>query len=113
MRDLTLMEAFAAEHLIVRRKSICVVAREIADCFPNLPALSICFTLASVASNLEVSLGVNGAPGFPSPPDIYRVIAVLSADIFSLELTHGHQITASFLAGHWDDIRDPKFRATA
>lgn len=55
------MEAFAAEHLIVRRKPICLVARGLADGFPELPALSICFTLSAVASNLEASLGPDGA----------------------------------------------------
>lgn len=106
------MESFAAEHLIVRRKSICLVARELADGFPDLPALSVCYTLSSVASNLEVTLGPDGAIGFPKPLDIYRVIAVLAADIFSLEQVHTGQITAKALAGHWDETGDQKFRNT-
>jgi hypothetical protein len=94
----------------VHRNSICVVARGLADGFPDLPALTICFTLSAVASNLEVSLGADGAAGFPTPLDIYRVIAVLAADILSLEQTHTHQITTSILANHWDDIGDQKFK---
>lgn len=112
-RDLTLMEAFAAEHLIVRRKSICTVARELTDSFPDMPALCICFTLSAVASNLEVSLGVDGAADFPLPLDIYRVVAVLAADIFCLEQHHTHQVNARTLARHWDEIRDEKFGTTA
>lgn len=104
------MEAFAADHLIVHRDSICAVARGLADAFPDLPALTICFTLSAVASNLEVSLGADGAAGFPTPLDIYRVIAVLAADIFSLEQTHTHQVTTSTLAKHWEEIGDQKFR---
>lgn len=104
------MESFAAEHLIARRESISVVARGLADGFPDLPALTICFTLSAVASNLEVSLGADGAAGFPTPLDIYRVVAVLAADIFSLEQIYTYQITTSLLASHWDEISDQKFR---
>ena len=106
------MEAFAAEHLLVRLESICLVARGLADGFPELPALSVCFTLSAVASNLEVSLGRDGVAGLPTPLDIYRVVAVLAADIFSLEQTHTQQITASILARYWDEIGDRKFRKT-
>ncbi|OAN70671.1 hypothetical protein A8B78_04245 [Jannaschia sp. EhC01] len=104
------MESFAAEFLIVRHESICQVARALADRFPDLPALSICFTLSAVASNLEVSLGRDGAAGFPTPLDIYRVVAVLAADIFSLQQGHPNEITCSILALHWDKAGDRKFR---
>lgn len=106
------MEALAAEHLIVRREPICLVARRLCDRFPDVPALSICFTLSAVASNLEVSLGPEGAAGFPTALDIYRVVAVLAADIFSLEQTHTQAVTAGILAHHWDEIGDQKFRKT-
>ncbi|OAN70162.1 hypothetical protein A8B78_21060 [Jannaschia sp. EhC01] len=110
VRDLVLMEAFAAEHLIVRRESVCMVARGLADGFPEHPALGICFTLSAVASNLEVSIGRDGAAGFPTPLDIYRVVAVIAADIFSLEQPSTRQVTSNMLAKHWDETGDQAFR---
>ncbi len=108
--DLMAMEEMAAEELIEDGLSIPAVMRALADTFPDAPALSICFTMTSVASGIEVSIGRQGAVGFPEPTAIYRVVSVVAADIFGLEVGHDRVVSARALARHWDEIGDPQFR---
>lgn len=108
--DFSAMEAFAAERIIEAREPITVVVRKMAERFPTSPALSLCFALTSLASNLEANFGSQEPSDFPRPLDIYRVVAVVAADVLHLELIEARPITAGQLCAYWDARKDRYFQ---
>lgn len=107
--DFSAMEAFVAERIIEAGEPITLVVRALAERFPTSPALSLCFALTSLASNLEANFGSQEPSDFPRPLDIYRVVAVVAADVLHLELTRQRPITAGQLCAYWDAKQDRFF----
>lgn len=107
--DFSAMEAFVAERIIEAGEPITQVVRALAEKFATSPALSLCFALTSLASNLEANFGSQEPSDFPRPLDIYRVVAVVAADALHLELIEARPISAGQLCAYWDARQDRYF----
>ena len=107
--DLEAMEAQAAEHLLVAGKPLGWVAFDLAQKYPKAPALSICFAFACVASGLEATTSDDDELFPLKSIDIYRVVAVISAEIMYLGLKGDKKIVAEDLLSYWEGKADDFF----
>lgn len=103
------METFVAERVIEGRKPLNFVVHALAEAFPTAPALSLCFTLTTIAANLEETWGQNSLGDYLKALDIYRMSSVVAADIFYLERQMTRPVTARDLCVYWDAQKDPFF----
>lgn len=109
IESLDAIEQSAAEQLIVARLPPGRVVHTLAKAFPDAPALNFTYALCCVAATIEAQR--NGKTlRLPDAAEIYRVAAVLAADVFGLETSTGRFVNGTDLLFHWVKTADPLFR---
>lgn len=105
------IEEFAAQKLIIEGCPAKTVVYAAAKAFPNASGLSISFAMCCVASIVEANRSkVDEAPPM-MPEDVYKAVAVLSADLFELARSGSPEPTGRDLLRHWFITRDQFFSA--
>lgn len=103
------IEEFAAHKLIVEKIPARTVVFAAAKQFPEASGLSISFSICCVASIIEANRAtVLEAPRRMSE-DVYKAVAVLSADLFELSRLGSPEATGRDLLRHWFITRDQFF----
>lgn len=107
------IEEFAAQKLIFERIPAKSVVFAAATQFPDASGLCISFSMCCVASVIEANRdNVVEAPQRMSE-DVYRAIAVLSADLFELSCSGFPEATGKNLLRHWIATQDKFFCAVS
>jgi hypothetical protein len=106
------IEEFAAQKLIIERFPARTVVFAAAKAFPEATGLTISFAMCCVASIVEA----NKSNAFEAPKrlseEIYKAVAVLSADLFEISLQGIPEALGRDLLRHWFITQDRYF-ATA
>ena len=107
--DFDAMEEFAAEAIIIRHLSPGRTVRALAQRFPDAGGLAYAFALTCVAAGLEAEHRADRRTRFPPPAELYRVVALLTADILELSQAEDRLPTGADLLFHWMRTGDPMF----
>lgn len=107
--DLDAIEEFAAEAIIVGLQTPNRVIRTLAQKYPDASGLSFAFALTCVAAGLEAEARANRRINRPNAAGVYRAVALLTADLFELQVTLGQPATGTDLLFHWMKTGDPSF----
>lgn len=107
LTDLDLMTEFALERLASNdRGRINALVRQMAEKWPHLPALGICFSITQAASTLESFISDQSSER--SASRAYKLAALVAADVLALEAMGGRSVTGHDLLHYWQRL-DPFF----
>lgn len=110
VQRLDAMEEFAAERLIIGRWEPVEVVYSMAKQFPDVLGLTFAFVLCCVASAIEGQAQGGENERLPRAADIYKAVALLSADLFDLQESRSIAATGTDLLFHWLRNSDPVFK---
>ena len=107
LTDLDKMIELAIEALATGdRRTIDTLVRRMAEKWPHLHALGICFALTSAAARLEAAMSDLATERSASRG--YKLAAFAAADILALEVMGGRPVLSQDLLHYWQRM-DPYF----